>query len=244
MNKIFNFWDCLFKLIRSICLIVWKGNIMKKEIWKDLNLEGYSEFYQVSNLGQIKSKDREVEIKRKNGKISKKLNKGRIMKQRENNRGYRMCGIYDKNSKCKTVLIHRLIGFTFLTNDDPDKDQINHKNGKKNDNRVENLEWVNQNENMKHSFRENIRKPVVISKEQRENHSRIMKEKFKNKVHENAIPILRVDPVTKEVVEYPSATHVLKDDYFKDINISRQIISKRCREKNNKPYKGFIWKLK
>lgn len=56
-------------------------------------------------------------------------------------------------------LLHRLVAQTYLPNPN-NLPQINHKDGDKLNNKVENLEWCSQSDNMKHSFRELGRKPI------------------------------------------------------------------------------------
>lgn len=58
-----------------------------------------------------------------------------------------------KGDKIKTYLLHRLVAITYLPNPD-NKPQVNHKNGKKHDNRLCNLEWATRSENKLHSYRE------------------------------------------------------------------------------------------
>ena len=105
-----------------------------KEIWKDV--PEYEGLYQISSLGNIKSKKR----KGTNGKIKKQIS----------SLGYYVVDLY-KNSKRKTKYLHRLICECFIENQ-YNKPCINHKNGIKNDNRVENLEWCSYSENNIHAY--------------------------------------------------------------------------------------------
>ncbi len=57
-----------------------------------------------------------------------------------------------KNGWYKRIYIHRLVAETFLVNLE-NKPQVNHKNGIKSDNSIENLEWVTVSENHKHKYR-------------------------------------------------------------------------------------------
>lgn len=75
----------------------------------------------------------------------------KIMKQRKNRYGYMQIQLTRDDSKQKLMSVHRLVAITFIPKI-KGKDCINHKNGIKNDNRVENLEWCTQSENTKHSF--------------------------------------------------------------------------------------------
>ena len=61
----------------------------------------------------------------------------------------------DKSGYCnlgKGITVHRLVAEFFIPNSDL-KSQVNHINGIKTDNRIENLEWVTRSENMKHAFK-------------------------------------------------------------------------------------------
>lgn len=105
------------------------------EQWKDV--VGYEGLYQVSTFGRIKS------IKNSREKILVKRKSGSI-------KYYTIC--LCKNNKPKYYLIHRLVASAFIPNIDINKDQVNHKNGNKLDNRMDNLEWVTNLENRKHSY--------------------------------------------------------------------------------------------
>lgn len=115
-----------------------------EEIWR--NIKGYEGFYQVSNLGRIKSIERHVITKH-----GKKLPiKEKIIKQRTTNCGYKRVEL-NKNGKGKSYNVHRLVAQTFLK-DFVENLQVNHKNGIKSDNNVFNLEMVTAKENQWHSY--------------------------------------------------------------------------------------------
>lgn len=115
---------------------------MQKEIWKDIiNFEG---IYQVSNLGRVRSLDRI----RYHPQGQMKL-KGKILSQFLGAKDYLYVRV--QNKKSNTSRVHRLVATAFLPNPN-NKEQVNHRDGIKDNNNVENLEWCTNFENQKHSW--------------------------------------------------------------------------------------------
>ncbi|WP_410973951.1 NUMOD4 domain-containing protein [Bacillus pacificus] len=121
----------------------------KKEIWKSLEgiIEG-GQSYQVSNFGTVKSIDRITPHGHNR--------RGKILKPTSNKDGYKLV-ILCNEGKTKSYTVHRLVALAFIENPEG-KEQINHINGLKDDNKVENLEWVTQSENQKHAFGKGLNK--------------------------------------------------------------------------------------
>ena len=116
------------------------------EIWKDI--PNYIGLYQASNLGRIKSLKREHYIPSLDKIIWN--NKEKILKQAIGKDGYKYV-VLTKNSNRKTFKVHRLIMITFNELDNK-KTYINHIDGNKKNNILENLEWCNNSENIKHAY--------------------------------------------------------------------------------------------
>lgn len=114
-----------------------------KEIWMT-----YPEFnyIEVSNMGNVRTKDRI--IFRKNG--SKLPRKGRTLRQVKNRKGYPEVRIQIEGANSPRV-VHKMVMLTFMY-PRPTSMQVNHINGKKDDNRLVNLEWVTPSENLKHAY--------------------------------------------------------------------------------------------
>lgn len=118
-----------------------------KEIWKPV--VEYEGIYEVSNLGRVKSCERT--IVRSNG--SKMSIPEKIMKPTINHSGYETVLLSNRGSQRRRV--HRLVGQAFIENP-YSKEQINHKNGIKTDNSVQNLEWVTNQENKRHASKNGL----------------------------------------------------------------------------------------
>jgi len=110
---------------------------MEKEIWKDID---WYKWYQISNNGLIRSINY-----RNTGKV-------KILTPTYNSQWYEIRSLYRYGVR-KSFLVHRLVGMLFISNPDK-KPQINHKDWNPKNNRVENLEWCTNSENMQHSFNE------------------------------------------------------------------------------------------
>lgn len=128
-----------------------------KEIWK--KIDKYSD-YEVSNLGNVKSLERTVV--RKNGR--KHHVKSKILKQYCDKTGYMIVCLPDYSfpRKERNFRVHRLVASSFIPNP-KNKPQVNHKDGNKKNNIVDNLEWCTNGENQIHAFRLGLKHNKVVS---------------------------------------------------------------------------------
>ncbi|UUV46572.1 HNH endonuclease [Bacillus phage vB_BanS-Thrax3] len=117
------------------------------EVWKSLaNLVHLGEVYEVSNLGRIRSIDREFI----NAVGRKRFYKGKIVKPFIDKDGYENIALSFKGVK-KKYKVHRLVAIAFIPNFE-NKSEVNHKDGDKKNNRIDNLEWSTGLENTNHAI--------------------------------------------------------------------------------------------
>lgn len=116
---------------------------MNNEIWKPI--DEFNGDYDISNLGNVRSWVTQGQDK----PYPRKLNK---------NYGYCYCN-FRVGDKYYGRRVHRLVAKAFIPNPE-NKPCVNHKNGIKDDNRVENLEWVTNSENDIHAYENGLREPM------------------------------------------------------------------------------------
>jgi hypothetical protein len=171
-----------------------------KETWKDII--GYETFYQVSNFGNVKSLGNEFSRKE------------RLLKLSPQSKSY-LTVVLQKNATRKMVLVHRLVAEHFIDNTES-KLQVNHINGDKTDNAIENLEWVSHRENLDHAIKNNL----TLKGE--ENRNSKLKDVDVIKIHS----LLQRGTTTKELSEsynisYSTIDGIRTNRYWKHLNLPK-----------------------
>lgn len=148
---------------------------------------------------------------------------GRIIKKKltKTYNGYLRTTL-QKNEKSFNVRINRLVAEAFIPNPD-NKPQVNHKNGIRTDNRVENLEWATATDNIKHSYRILGRKNPLFGKFGKENPKSKIVLQIKGK---------------KIIAEYVGVREASRKT-----GVPYGLIARCCRNERKSSY-GFIWKYK
>lgn len=113
--------------------------------------------YEVSNYGNVRSLDRFVSVVRSNGRPYNRKFKGRQLSINVINHDYATVWLETPN-KSDSFLVHRLVAKAFLSNSE-NKRTVNHKDGNKLNNYVENLEWATYQENIVHARLTGLAKP-------------------------------------------------------------------------------------
>lgn len=191
-----------------------------KEIWKPI--EGYEGLYEISNFGNVKSLARSWNFRDYgNGKVQVVKSKEKILKNTISKCGYMQARL-SKNNKHGLKSVHRLVAQAFIPNLE-NKPQVNHIDGNKQNNRVDNLEWCNNSENQLHAWKLGLQTPY-------------WKGKFgKDHIH------------SKKVMQYDKNKNLIKiwdsvNEASKTLNIDDASISRCCLHyKYRHTAGGFIW---
>lgn len=120
------------------------------EMWKDI--DGFVGIYQISNFGRVKSLSRKI----KNGRNSFFISKEKFLKFRKNKKGYLQVNL-SKDGKDYFKGLHQIVADNFIDKEDSSY-EVNHIDGDKTNNCLNNLEWVSHKDNMIHAVKHGLLK--------------------------------------------------------------------------------------
>lgn len=191
------------------------------EIWKAV--VGYEGLYEVSNIGRVQSLNRTEIFSSSKGLAVTRPRIGKIIIQKDN-KGYKRAYL-SKGGKVKAFITHRLVAIAFISNPN-NYPEINHINGIRDDNRVENLEWCTTSQNMRHAY-------DVLKRQISPNVINVF-----GGDHPASTPILQYDLNGNFIREWPSAIEIQRE-----LNVNSPNIIACCRGKQQ-TCGGFSWKHK
>lgn len=190
--------------------------VSEEEIWKDV--PGYEGFYQVSNLGRVKSLER---TKRASFGSTQTVKEKFLML---NSNSLYPAFMAAKYGGVKCIRVHRLVALIFVPNPN-NYIEVNHIDGNKRNNHYKNLEWCTRQENCLHMYKIGLAKPV---------------KSWLGKINtpDRSIPVLQYDMTGVFIKEWPSVAETRRQHGYHVNNIWNCIYGKF------KQAYGFIWKLK
>jgi len=182
------------------------------EIWKDV--KGYEQYYQVSDLGGIRSKDRFESY-------HNRIRKGKILKLQPNSRGYLRVQLkVNNNSEYKFV--HRLVAEAFCIKLDK-CDVVNHLDSDYTNNCNTNLEWTTPIGNMQHAL-----------KKGRLNRTNKWLENQRESLVKYDKPVIGENLKTGEIVKFNSINEAGRNGF------TSSIVCQCCKDERNS-HKGYTW---
>lgn len=182
-----------------------------KEVWKDI--EGFEGYYQVSNLGRVKSLERIRIANNGKSETAQFPVKEKILAISKQTQGYSQASLC-KDGTQKSYRLNRLVANAFIPNPD-NKPEVNHIDGNKDNNCVDNLEWVTSVENIRHSWVNGLRKP-------------------------RKKPVQQLDDNGNVVAEYESIKQAAET-----LNCSKGNICSSCKGvKGREKASGYYWRYK
>lgn len=159
------------------------------ENWKPI--QGFEDKYEVSDKGNVRSLN------------YRNTGETRILTPISLKKGYLMVGLC-RNSKMKWEKVHRLVATAFIPNPEQ-KPQVNHINGNKADNNVDNLEWATESENQIHAYKTGLKRGSV-------EHGKLLgdsqRESLIKRNKENTKPVIATNVKTGEKILFESAAEV------------------------------------
>lgn len=159
-------------------------------------IQGYENRYLITSYGRVWS-----------------IRTHRWLKYSVPSNGYAQVGL-SLNNKCTNYMIHRLVAKTFLQKP-INKDYVNHIDGNKLNNCVNNLEWVTRSENEKHAFANKLKKPT---RGELSGQSKLTWEQIKiirqmyNEQHYSTRQIAKIFNVGKSTIQSITSNHTWKEE--------------------------------
>ena len=177
---------------------------------------GFEFYCLVSRCGEIYSKERSVI--RKDG--SKHRTAQKKLSEKTTKSGYKAVSFWIDGAR-KTFLSHRLVALAFIPQV-VGKNFVNHKNGNKADNRVENLEWCSKSENAIHAYK--------TLNSRRGGKGRL------GSLHPQSAPVCAINPTTGESVRFAGLMDAQRKGF-------RASCISECLKGTQKTHRGMIWKI-